>query len=254
MYKEEWELVLGSSEKKAKLLKNNPLGYFLAACLAGVYVGFGIILITTIGGQLHGAPYTKMFMGMSFGIALSLVMLAGSELFTGCTLVMTAGSISKRVSWADTLKVFVVCYIGNWVGSIVLAVLYHYSGLQTGPVAEFMAHLSYVKMSAPVGQLFIRGMLCNVLVCLAVWCCTKLKSESGKLIMIFWCLFAFITSSFEHSVANMTLLTLGLLEPMTEAITLNAYLTNILVVTVGNFFGAVLFLVLPYYIIQKDKH
>ncbi len=71
--------------------------------------------------------------------------------------------------------------------------------------------------------------------------------------MIFWCLFAFITSGFEHSIANMTLLTIGLLNPMTQAITVGGYFTNIIVVTLGNMFGAIVFLALTYFTIQKEK-
>lgn len=252
MFKNEFESLVKVSKVKIAFLEKNPLGYFLASALAGVYVGLGILLIFTIGGLLTGQPYAKIAMGVSFGIALSLVLVAGSELFTGNNLIMTAGSLKKEVPWAKTIKLWVVCYVGNWVGSIVLAVVYTLSGLGTGAVGEFFASTTLAKTTAPVSQLFFRGMLCNLLVCLAVWCFFKLQSESAKLIMIFWCLFAFITSGFEHSIANMTALTVGLLNPMGQAITLGGYFTNILVVTAGNMAGAILFLVIPYFIIQKD--
>ena len=89
--------------------------------------------------------------------------------------------------------------------------------------------------------------------CLAVWCGYRCKSESGKLIMIFWCLFAFITCGFEHSVANMTLLTVGMISPFESAVSLTGYLYNISVVSLGNMVGGILFLAVPYFIIAKKK-
>lgn len=252
MYKTEFEGLVKASKAKLGLLEKNPTGYFLASALAGVYVGLGILLIFTIGGLLQGQAASKIVMGASFGIALSLVLMAGSELFTGNNLIMGAGSLSKEVPWSKTAKLWGVCYIGNWIGSIVLALLFLGTGLDTGSTGEFIATSVLAKTTAPVMQLFFRAILCNILVCLAVWCFFKLQNEVAKLIMIFWCLFAFITAGFEHSVANMTLLTIGLLNPMGQAITIGGYFTNILVVSLGNMVGAMLFLAIPYFIIQKN--
>ncbi len=254
MFKDEFEKLVNASKAKIGLLEKNPMGYFLASCLAGAYVGFGIILIFTIGGFLKDSPAQKIVMGASFGIALSLVLMAGSELFTGNNLIMTAGSLKKEVPWAKTIKLWVVCFFGNWVGSIILAVVYKLSGLgNVEAVGNFFAKVTLAKTTIPVNEMFFRAILCNILVCLAVWCFFKLQSESGKLIMIFWCLFAFITSGFEHSIANMTALTIGIMNPMEQAITWSGYFTNIFVVTAGNMVGAILFLALPYFVISKDK-
>lgn len=120
-------------------------------------------------------------------------------------------------------------------------------------VAEFMAKTAEAKMAAGFLPLLSRGILCNILVCVAVWCGFKCKSEAGKLIMIFWCLFVFITAGFEHSIANMTLLTVGLLEPSTYAVTIGGFVYNLLVVTLGNMIGGILFVAVPYCIIAKQK-
>ena len=101
--------------------------------------------------------------------------------------------------------------------------------------------------------LFFRGALCNMLVCLAVWCGFRCKSESAKLIMIFWCLFAFITTGFEHSIANMTLFTSAILLDGTGTITLTGYMYNLFFVTLGNMAGAILGLAIPYGMIGKKK-
>ncbi len=252
MFREEFEAVSNASVSKLALLNKNPLGYFLISMLAGIYVGFGILLIFTIGGQLSGAPTTKLVMGLSFGIALSLVVIAGAELFTGNNLVMTAGIIKKKVTVIDAIKLWVLCYLGNWIGSIVLVLIYNVTGLSNGAVGEFMANGALAKMSATTAQLLSRGVLCNMLVCLAVWSGFRCKSDAGKLIMVFWCLFAFITTGFEHSVANMTLLTEALINPCGVAVTLSGYFHNLLWVTIGNMIGGIIFIAIPYACAAKE--
>lgn len=108
-------------------------------------------------------------------------------------------------------------------------------------------------MATPSMELFLKGLLCNMLGCLAVWCAVKLKEETAKLIMIFWCLFAFITTGFEHSVANMTLLTTALLIPHTAAISISGLVHNLIWVTLGNFVGGVVFIGAAYWYISKEK-
>lgn len=253
MFNDEISSIANAAQGKINFLKTNPIGYFVAAMLAGIYVGFGILLIFTIGGLSNGAPYTKILMGASFGIALSLVIMAGSELFTGNNMIMTIGIAKKSVTVKNTIKLWGICYFGNLVGSVILAIIFWSAGLSTGQVGEFIANTAAAKMNIAFIPLLMRGILCNILVCLAVWCGFKCKSESGKLIMIFWCLFAFITSGFEHSVANMTLLTIGLLEPYNAAISMSGYVYNLSVVTLGNMIGGIVFVAIPYYLISRKK-
>jgi len=108
-------------------------------------------------------------------------------------------------------------------------------------------------MNAPFLELFMRGILCNTLVCLAIWCSMKLKEETAKLIMIFWCLFAFITSGFEHSVANMTLLSISLFIPHPETVSWAGLAANLVPVTLGNIVGGMLFVGIAYWYIAREK-
>lgn len=253
MYNEEVEAFGNASQGKIKFLSGHPLGYFVSSMLAGIYVGFGILLIFSIGGMLADQPYVKIVMGISFGIALSLVIMAGSELFTGNNMVMALGLFNKKVKLKDTLLLWLVCFTGNLAGAILIAFLFWQSGLAKGPVGEFIIKASQTKMELSPWILFTRGILCNTLVCLAVWCSVRCKSESGKLIMVFWCLFAFITSGYEHSVANMTLLTAGLFADTGSALSLGGYAHNLFYVTLGNMVGGILLVALPYYLISKHK-
>ena len=255
MFNEEFNKVAGAAKAKSDLLKNNKLGYFVSSMLAGIFVGMAIMLIFTIGGLLTAAesPATKIVMGISFGGALSLVVFAGSELFTGNNFVMAVGSLNKSLPWIDTVKVWIVSFIGNLVGSILAGYMFYLAGLAKGPVGEFIANTAATKMSLPAQELFFRGLFCNILVCLAVWCTFRCKDDISKLIMIFWCLFIFITAGFEHSIANMTLLTIGLLSPGTAAVSVAGYAYNIGVVTLGNMIGGIFFVAVPYYLISRKN-
>lgn len=253
MFSDDYNTVSSAAKIKTEFLRKKPIGYFFASMLAGFYVGLGIMLIYTIGGQLNGLPYVKTVMGVSFGIALSLVTIAGAELFTGNNLVMTAGLLKKTIGISEAIKLLIICYIGNWLGSVLIAVIYYGTGLTGGATGEFIASSSAIKMSIPFFPLLLRGLLCNILVCLATWCGYRCKSESGKLIMVFWCLFAFITSGYEHSIANMSLLTVSLLTPSSAAVGIGGYFYNILTVTLGNMLGGILFLALPYFVISNQK-
>lgn len=254
MYKEEYDALANAGSTKVKFLKNNFLGYFISSALAGIFVGFGVLLAYTISGLLNGQVATKIIMGGSFSVALSLVVIAGADLFTGNTMTMGAGILKKTVKFSDAVKLLVVCYFGNFFGAILLSFMFQYSGLNVGNTALAIASSAEMKMAIPFTQLIIRGILCNFLVCLAVWCGFKCKSESAKLIMIFWCMLAFFTVGFEHCVANMTVLTVALLEPCNFDVSISGYLYNLLNATFANIVGGALFVAVPYFIIAKTKN
>ncbi len=254
MFSEEINKVAQAAKAKSNLLKSGKVKYLLSSMLAGLYVGLGIMLIFSIGGILASAesPFTKIVMGLSFGVALSLVIMAGSELFTGNNFIMMIGSLKKTVTLLDTIKIWIFSFIGNLLGSIIGAYAFYAAGLARGPVGQFILSASATKMALPIHELIFRGILCNILVCLAIWCSFKMKEETGKLIMVFWCLFAFITTGFEHSVANMTLLSIGLFIPHTAVVSLSGFIYNLSFVTLGNMIGGALVLAIPYYLISKE--
>jgi nitrite transporter len=214
------------------------------------------VLIFAIGAPLQasGSAATKTVMGASFGVALTLVIFAGSELFTGNNLVMTVGALSRAVSGGALAKVWAASFAGNLLGSVLLALAVAGSGvLGKAPAKEFVLAAAASKMAAPALELFFRALLCNVLVCLAVWMAAKAKEEIAKLVLIFWCLFAFIGSGFEHSVANMTLLSVALFLPHDGAVSWLGFARNLSLVTAGNVVGGALFVALPYWYIALGQ-
>jgi nitrite transporter NirC len=238
------ERMASASEAKVDALRRSPFGYFVLSALAGVYVGFGIVLIFAIGAPLAAAqsPLTKAVMGASFGVALSLVIFAGSELFTGNNLILTVGVLTGRSRLAQLGLLWGWCFLGNLAGSLLLAWLVVQSGVLSGdPQRGFVLQTVGAKMTLPFWPLVARGILCNWLVCLAVWCAIRAQSETARLVLIFWCLFAFIGAGFEHSVANMTLLGVGLFLPHDAPITWAGFARNLSAVTLGNVIGGALF-------------
>jgi nitrite transporter NirC len=189
-------------------------------------------------------------MGLSFGIALTLVVFAGSELFTGNNMFMVAGVLEKKVTVADLVRVWGWSWFGNLIGSMGLAALVVGSGVMMSK-AEFVIKIAQAKMQAPLAELFLRGILCNWLVCLALWCSNRTKSDTAKCILIFWCLFAFIACGFEHSVANMTLLPMALFLPHSEAVNWLGFGKNLLAVTAGNIIGGGFFVSALYWIASR---
>ena len=240
MYKETCELLCNSAEKKIGFLANSKGKYFVASILAGIYVGLGIFLIMTVGGVSKSyGPIFRILTGASFGIALSLVIMAGSELFTGNNMIMAGALYEKKIKVKNLLSIWGWSYFGNLVGSIIIGALFVYSGSYLKPnkeVGEFILALTASKTAIEIFPLIVKGILCNLLVCLAVLCSLKMKSESGKLIMIWWCLFAFITCGFEHSIANMSIFSAALFIPNTTA-TIGPVIYNLFWVTIGNIIG-----------------
>ncbi|MDO5037984.1 MAG: formate/nitrite transporter family protein [Tissierellia bacterium] len=252
MFKEDIQKWAQAARAKAGLLDKNPLGYLVASMLAGLFVGFGICLIFTIQGLLGDFAGAKIVMGYSFAIALSLVVIAGAELFTGNNLVMTLGALKKTVSWGQVLKVWAICWIGNLLGSVLCALLFVGAGFLNGPLGEVFASAALAKTQVPFLPLLIRGILCNILVCLAVWSSGKIQDGAGKILIIALCLATFIISGFEHSIANMTLLSIGLFAKTSVSLGLGPVIYNLVVVTLGNMIGGIGLVALPYALIARD--
>ena len=249
MYAETIESFTRMAERKVAAMRASPVGFFVAAMLAGAYVGLGIILIFTLGSQVP-APFQKLVMGATFGIALTLVVIAGAELFTGHTMFMALRGYRGVGSFADVAASWTLTWIGNLAGALALVALFALGGgggLLSSPDTLVMK-VAALKMTASGEALFARAILCNWLVCLAIWMAARVDSDAAKCIVIFWCLLAFIASGFEHSVANMTLLGLALAGQHPETVSLAGFAWNLAWVTAGNVVGGAVFVAGAYYV------
>jgi nitrite transporter len=202
-------LALGKADASRSLPR-----YLCSSALAGAFVGVAVVLLASVSGPLLAAasPWTKLVQGAVFGIALTLVVFAGAELFTGNVMVMAQGLLTRRVRWLQAMTILVASLVGNFVGSVLFALLVHGGGSLAGPGADLIATATAAKDALTGPQLLWRAILCNLLVCLALWMATRTRSDGAKLAVLWWALLAFIASGFEHSVANMTLFSLGILQ------------------------------------------
>ena len=234
---------------KADHLSNNPLGFIIAAMMAGAYVGLGILLIFSVG-QPADPSIRSLVMGVSFGIALTLVVFAGSELFTGHTMYMTFGRLARTVSTLELFRCWGTTWLGNLFGSALLAVMFVAGGggavLEAGG-KDLLHDVAAKKMQAPALELVMRAMLCNWLVCLAIWMAARTKNDAAKCIVIFWCLYAFIAAGFEHSVANMMVFAVALLSEHPETLTTMAAGRNLIWVTLGNTLSGAVLMAIGYW-------
>jgi len=254
MYAETIDKFAKTGAAKAALIARSPLAYLIGAAMAGVYIGFGDILMFSVGAHVDPA-YAHLIMGSVFACALTFVIFAGSELFTGTAMYMPIAVLRGTTSPANMLLVWVVCWIGNVLGAVILAYILHMAGggvLLTDGATGFFKAVS-AKMSAPGSVLFAKGLLCNWLVCLAVWMAARTENDAAKLIVIFWAIFAFVASGFEHSVANMFVFALALIADHPADITFAGAVHNELFVTLGNLAGGAIFMGLGYWAQQRSE-
>ncbi len=256
MHHADHERIAGVAKKKVGYLDTSLGGYLLLSAMAGIYLGFGIALIFSLGGPLAAvaSPAVKLVMGASFGIALTLVIFAGSELFTGNNMIGAIGGLSRSVTWGQVIQLNFWSWFGNLIGSLALAWLVVESGVfAKGPTAEMIQKVAGVKMSLGPWELFVRGILCNWLICLAVWTAGRTTNDAAKIMLIFWCLFAFIGIGFEHSIANQSFLGMALFMPHEAAVSWAGFWYNQLFVVLGNIVGGGLFVGGLYWLVSPYR-
>ena len=220
---------------RAKWFKTNPGGFLISAMMAGVYIGFGILLIFSIGSALD-PTVRPLVMGASFGLALILVVFAGGELYTGYTMWLSLSTLEGKTTPSELAKLWAACWIGNLLGAFLLGALFVLGGggLITPAASKLIYVVSAAKMNGDALQLVCRGILCNWLVCLALWMSARIANEAARMIAIAWCLFGFIASGYEHSIANMTIFAIALLSAHPDNVTWGGAAWNLFWVTIGN--------------------
>jgi len=212
---------------------------FVLAVLAGAFIAFGAVFYTlTMTGSPLGFGPARLLGGLVFSTGLILVIVAGAELFTGNNLIVMAWA-DRQITLAALLRNWGIVYVGNLVGALGTAALVVLSGIYDmagGAVGETAASIAASKLSLPADQAFFRGVLCNVLVCLAVWLCFAAHSVTDKILAIVLPIAAFVALGFEHSVANMYVIPVAMLDG-TVAWDGTGLMTNLVWVTAGNIVG-----------------
>lgn len=238
------EVAVTTALKKKEYLKDSKAKYMLRAALAGVYIGFGIMVSYRLGEYFYDthSAATPIVSSIFFGLALVLILYGGGELFTSNTMMMTISSLKKATTWKETIENWIACYSGNLLGAVFFGILIMLSGIFISPEkTQYMMETVSMKMNAPAYQLFFRAILCNWLVCLAVWIPLNIKGDGAKISVTMLLVFAFLVSGFEHSVANMVLFSIALLVPHPETVSLAGSVFNLVPVTLGNIIGGAFF-------------
>ena len=251
------EMALQSEMLGVAKIKMSPSKTIVLAMLAGAFISFGAILFTTVtAGSTLSFGITRLIGGLAFSLGLVLVIVGGAELFTGNNLIIMAWA-NKKVSSTQVLVNWFWVYLGNMMGALFIVIVMLFSRqylFGSGMVGINMLDIARAKCELGFTQAIALGILCNVLVCLAVWLSFSARSASDKILCIIFPITAFIAAGFEHSVANMYFMPiaiflveygdpefLSLLNVATqnyESISWgNFFINNLLPVTIGNIIG-----------------
>ena len=243
------EIWINNGIKKANLSVGKML---VLGMLAGAYIGFGanvFVLATAAGGDPFQSMVAKLIGAALFPVGLMMVILCGAELFTGNNL-LTLALMDKKITAGKMLKNWVIVYIGNLIGSVLLAFVLAKSGLFADAAGERAMAIAASKTSIPFMPAVLRGIGCNILVVLACWLQAGAKDMIGKIFAIWFPIMMFVFAGFEHSVANMTYIPLGIF--LGADVSWGAFfLANLVPVTIGNLIGGAVVIPFAYYYAYK---
>lgn len=256
---------------------------FMLGILAGVYIGFGANLATKIG-SMDPAPGTavgQFLFGAVFSVGLIMVVIAGAELFTGNNMACMVSAMNGQASWGGLIYNWTIVFISNFVGSVLLVYIIYlggYWGTQDANGALVMTAMGSKALAIAKGKLtltwsqaFFRAICCNWLVCLSVWMAFASKDIVGKIFAIFFPIMAFVSSGFEHSVANMFFIPMGItvamgapdaaaaalkisLADVQQLFTYSTFIMkNLIPVTLGNIVGGGMFVGMMYWFVYLRK-
>ena len=246
-----------------KKANNKPMQTLLLGILAGMFIALGAYASTVASHGITDPGIQKFVAGIVFPVGLIMVLICGSELFTGNSLLSIAWA-QKKISTGQMLRNWFIVWIGNFIGAFLIAALIFASGLlSTGTVGGYAVKVAATKASIGFGPAIASGILCNIIVCLSVWGTYAAKDVTGKVLMGFFPIFAFIIAGFEHCVANMYYFSIGLLaktSPMfvetshvaiekLDNLSVVGIFNNLIPVTIGNVIGGAFCIGIIYWII-----
>ena len=264
------ESFIGIGQKKAGL---SAVQQVVLGVLAGVFIAFASEGSNTAIHTIESVGLGKALAGALFATGLMLVVVAGGELFTGNCLMIIAW-VERKITLSSMLRGWLFVYIGNFLGSVLIAYFIAHSGqlgFSNGMLGGFTVKLAAYKAGLSFENAFFMGILCNWLVCLAVWMAAAANDITGKLLAIFFPIWLFITSGFEHSIANMYYISVGIMAKAhpafaDQAIALGVtpealaslnwnamFINNLFPVTLGNIVGGAFFVGLVYWFCYKSK-
>lgn len=253
MFSKEIDSLCSAAIKKSDMSKDSPFRYMTSAVIAGFFIVIAVILSNITAAVFYkSSPELAKFLGsILFPIAIVLIVFVGGDLFTGNNMTMAFGLYNKKVKLSSALRVWIMSYVGNFIGAFILGGLLVLSGCSSGILTDYYAAIIPSKLELDPLTLFIRGILCNYLVCLAVFIGTRMKTESGKLVVMFCIITTFVIAGFEHCIANMGIFTVAGF--LLGGLPTQQVITNFVFVTLGNMVGGAILFALPIQLVTKRK-
>ncbi len=241
------ENLTNASLKKYEKFKRGFFKSLLNSIMAGFYIGIGMVLLIYINANFP-SPYSKLLSSLMFPLALTVVIYTGADLFTGNIMLHSISAMNGKLSKKDSVKLIVLSYFGNFLGAIIISALVYFSVTHDDALLQKTIDIATVKSSYNILNLLFKGILCNILVCLAILLVNIANNEVAKIILIFLPITTFVLLGYEHSVANMTVFSLAF---MINTFSISLILKNLIFVTIGNIIGGFL-LGLVYFLIDKN--
>ena len=260
---------IGIHKVKLSAWKMLILGFF-----AGMFIGFAGIASTTASATIASASVARLVSACVFPAGMAMVLVAGSELFTGNNLIIIS-VLQKKATVAGMLKNWFFVFLGNFIGAGFVAVMVVYShvpDLYNGLLAQKVVAAAMSRINQSFSEAFMRGVLCNILVCIAVLMATAARDIAGKVWAIFFPICAFVVGGWEHCVANMFYIPAGIIAATNDtyvakaeelygitaaqisaSVNVGGFISNLIPVTIGNILGGMVFVALPLYVIHKKK-
>jgi len=259
----------GEGKVQLPLLKCILLGL-----MAGAFIAFGGATSSAAIHNISNQGVAKALAGAIFPVGLMMIVFVGGELFTGDCL-MIAGVADKRFSALQMIKTLIIVWLSNMAGAVLIAALVYYSGLLDytgGALGAFTIKVAYGKCTITPFKAVCSGILCNILVCIAVLMATAARDIAGKVWAIFFPICAFVVGGWEHCVANMFYIPAGIIAATNDtyaakaeelygitaaqisaSVNVGGFISNLVPVTIGNILGGMVFVALPLYVIHKKK-
>ncbi len=235
------------------------LPLLMLGVLAGAFIGLGSMLFVIVRSDpTLGFAAAQIGGGLVFSLGLLLVVVAGAELFTGNNLLAMAWA-DGRITTGEVLRNWVLVCAANFVGAAGLALLVFasgHTGMNDGAIGRTVVRIALAKQALPAWEAFVRGVLCNVLVCMAVWMAMAGRSVVDKAVAVVFPIGAFVAAGFEHSIANMYLMPLAMLVQPPNAATLvtwSGMAANLVFVIAGNLVGGSVLVSLTYHVIYERR-
>ncbi|WP_051229022.1 formate/nitrite transporter family protein [Paludibacterium yongneupense] len=231
--------VVGEAANKQKVLNTEPLRYFLSAMMAGALIAVVLAVAIKLGQAFYttGTPVYYASVAGFFGVALVTIIVCKVELFTSNIMYFSVGVLARQTTVINALKSWMMVYLGNLAGVVVFAWVFAQAGaLGALPKDNVLFQVLEHKIHADTMTIFWRGVLCNWIICLAVWVPMRLVGDSAKVAMTMFLVFVFFFAGYEHSIANMAFFALGVLQG-SDLMTWPNIVHNLIPATLGNIVG-----------------